>query len=88
MAKSRIARLAGVAFLALFAASTLTACGERPQTTLYKDGKYRGKPDMRPWDNAPSAHGSPEWSKGDEATWENGVRERTTTQNEYSRIGH
>ena len=56
--------------------------------TEYKNGKYRGKPDTRPWDNAPAAHGSPDWKKGDQVGWENRVRDRAATQNEYGRIGH
>ncbi len=70
-----------------FAAITLAGCGEKPQTVSYKNGKYRGKPDERPWDNAPPAHGSPAWKKGDEQSWDNGLRQRATTQNEYSRTG-
>ena len=80
-------RLASLLLLALVLASSLAGCGERPQTTLYKDGKYRGKPDMRPWDNASAAYGSPDWKKGDQASWDGKVRDRTATQNEYGRIG-
>lgn len=81
-------RLFTLVILASLGAVALDACGERPQTTLYKGGKYRGKPDTRPWDNAPATYGSPEWQKGDEPSWENGVRQRTAGQNEYGRIGH
>ena len=81
-------RLFAYALVSVHAATGLAACGERDQTVLYKDGKYRGKRDTRPWDNAPPAYGSPEWKKGDEATWENRVRDRAATQNEYGRIGH
>ena len=81
-------RSIALALVTALAASALAGCGEKPQTALYKNGKYRGKPDDRPWDNAPAAYGSPEWRKGDQQSWDNGVRERTTTQNEYSRIGH
>lgn len=81
-------RLVVLALLASLGAGVLAGCGERPQTTLYKNGKYRGKPDTRPWDNAPAAYGSPEWNKGDEVTWENDIRERMQTQGEYGRIGH
>lgn len=66
----------------------LAGCGERPQTVSYKAGKFRGKPDTRPWDNAPSAYGSPEWKKGDRDTWENRIHDRNAAQNEYRRIGH
>ncbi|MEX2240017.1 MAG: hypothetical protein WD775_04900 [Burkholderiales bacterium] len=73
------------ALLALGAAG----CGEREQTTQYRDGKYRGKSDMRPWDNAPAATSPGTWSKGDRETWENEMRSRTvTSQNEHRRIGH
>jgi hypothetical protein len=81
------ARIVTVAMIALLGAS-LTACGEKPQTALYEDGKYRGKPDGRPWDSPPSAYGSGTWNKGDHATWENQLRTRNTTQNENKRIGY
>ena len=81
-------RLSALAILAVLAISGIAGCGEREQTALYKDGKYRGKPDMRPWDNAPPAYGSAEWKKGDRGTWENEVRGRSAAQNEYGRIGH
>jgi hypothetical protein len=64
-------------------------CGEREQSALYKDGKYRGKTDTRPWDNAPAATSTGSWSKGDQASWENQLRSRhVTAQNENHRIGH
>lgn len=73
------------ALLALSAAG----CGERDQTAQYRDGKYRGKGDMRPWDNAPAAMSPSAWKKGDRETWENEIRGRTvTSQNEHRRIGH
>lgn len=80
-------RLMVLALLASLGAFVLVSCGERPQTTFYKNGKYRGKPDTRPWDNAPAAYGTAEWKKGDEVTWDNGIRERMQTQDEYRRIG-
>ena len=80
-------RLASPVWLALVLAIGLAGCGEKPQTTLYKDGKFRGKPDMRPWENAPAAYGSPDWKKGDQASWDIKVRDRAGTQNEYGRIG-
>lgn len=72
---------------AAFAAAGLAACGEKPQTTLYKDGKYRGKPDGRPWDNAPASYGSSEWRKGDQMAWQRRIDDRSRSQNEYNRIG-
>jgi hypothetical protein len=80
-------RLASLVLLALVVTLGLAGCGEKPQSTLYKNGKFRGKPDMRPWDNASVSYGSPDWRKGDQASWDNKVRDRAMTQNEYGRIG-
>lgn len=80
-------RLIASMLVAAFAAAGLAACGEKPQTTLYKDGRYRGKPDNRPWENAPSAYGSSEWPKGDQMAWQRRIDDRMRTQNEYNRIG-
>lgn len=80
----RLVILAVLASLAALAAG----CGEREQTALYQNGKFRGKTDTRAWDNAPPALGTAEWNKGDKASWENELRSRSTVQNEYQRIGH
>ena len=79
-------RIVPVALIALLGAS-LTACSEKPQSASYKDGSYRGKPDGRPWDNAPPPPAAA-WSKGDQGAWENHIRERNAAQNENRRIGH
>ena len=77
-----------VAVLAALGLAALAGCGERPQAeATYKHGKYQGKPDTRPWDNAPLAYGSAKWTKGNEATWEDELRTRNQNQNEYVRIG-
>lgn len=55
----------------------IAACGERPQVTQYKAGKYQGKPDTPPWEN--------EQFKGDRAAWENSIKTRNLAQNEYLR---
>ena len=77
-----------VVVLAVFGVTGLAACGEREQTTSYKDGKYRGKPDGRPWDSQPPAYVPGEWVKGDEYGWEKQIRARNDGQNENRRIGH
>jgi hypothetical protein len=56
----------------------LVACGEDQQVVVYKQGKYQGKPDTKPWD-------SPEWG-GDQAKWERSINLRTQQQNEYVRV--
>ena len=57
----------------------LTGCGESQQVTVYKQGKYQGKPDTKPWD-------SPEWG-GKQTEWERAINTRTQYQNEYARTG-
>jgi len=75
--------------MAVLVAFGAAGCGERDQTALYKNGKYRGKSDTQPWDNAPAATSAGSWTKGDRATWEDEMRTRTiTSQNEHRRIGH
>lgn len=74
------ALLAGAALLGL------AACGETEQVVVYKQGKYQGKADSNPWDNAPLAYGHATWKKGDKASWENEINTRNLAQNEYRRI--
>ena len=64
---------------AVVVAFGLAGCGESQQVTVYKQGKYQGKPDSKPWD-------SPEWG-GKQADWERAINARTQNQNEYARIG-
>jgi len=72
------------AALLIIVALGLAACGEAEQVVVYKQGKYQGKPDTRPWDNPPVAGGK--WTQGDRATWENHVKARQFTQHEDRRI--
>ena len=74
---------------ALASLLVLAACGEREQVM---EGKrtYQGKRDTKAWDNEPLSyalnHGS-KWTKGDQASWEQQIKARQLTQNEYQRIG-
>jgi hypothetical protein len=68
------------------AALTLTGCGQTDQVVMYKQGKYQGKPDTQPWNNAPLAYGDSKWTKGDKASWEKEINTRNLAQNEYRRI--
>jgi len=75
---------------ALAAALFAAGCGESQQVIVYKQGKYQGKPDTRSWDNAPPAaelHGG-KWTTGDRASWEEQIKNRQLTQNEYKRVGN
>lgn len=76
--------LAAAAVLALLA----TGCGEDTTVIVYKQGKYQGKPDTRPWEAGQSATSQPnQWPKGDKEAWEKAVKARTVAQNEYARVG-
>jgi hypothetical protein len=76
--------LAGTAVLL---AVGLGACGERDQVTVYKQGKYQGKPDTKPWDSDPAAslYTTSKWTKGDQTSWESALRTRNLYQNETNR---
>jgi hypothetical protein len=68
----RLLVAASVALLGL----GLVAC-EKSQIVNYKQGKYQGKTDTKPWDN--------EQFKGDQAAWEKTMKQRQLSQNDYKR---
>jgi hypothetical protein len=72
---------------ALFAVG-LGACGEKSQVVVYKQGKYQGKPDGRPWENdSPIAElRGGKWTKGDRNSWEEQIKQRQLAQHEDTRI--
>ncbi|HZE11805.1 MAG TPA: hypothetical protein VE034_09520 [Burkholderiales bacterium] len=76
-----------LALAALFFALGLGACGEREQVIVYKQGKYQGKPDSKPWDSDPAAslYTTSKWTKGDQTSWEAAVKTRNLYQSEYTR---
>ena len=61
------------------AAAGLAGCGEKANVTVYKQGKYQGKPDNLPWQGAPF--------NNNQAEWEKAIKARTVGQNEYVRVG-
>ena len=73
---------------AIAVASALGACGEREQVVVYKQGKYQGKPDTKPWENAPgsSLYTTSQWDQGNKTSWEAAVKTRNLAQNEYNRV--
>jgi hypothetical protein len=81
------ARKFAPALAALVIALGLGACGERDQVTVYKQGKYQGKPDTKPWENDPAAalYTTSKWDKGSRTSWESAVKTRNLAQNEYTR---
>ena len=76
-----------VAATALLAVG-VSACGEKSQVVVYKQGKCQGKPDGRPWDNDPpmaELRGG-KWNKGDRTSWEEQIKNRQLAQHEHRRI--
>ena len=61
------------------AAFAIGGCGEKPNVTVYKQGKYQGKPDNVPWQGAPFNDNQVEWEKA--------IKARNNNQNEYLRVG-
>ena len=81
-------RLVFTVVAAAFLSLGIAGCGENTQVTVYKQGKYQGKPDSRPWDNdSPVAelHGG-KWTKGNQASWEEQIKNRQLAQHEHKRI--
>ena len=76
-----------VAAAALIAVAAMTGCGEKEQVVVYKQGKYQGKPDTKPWENDPSGslYTTSKWKAGDKGGWETALKSRNQNQNEYSR---
>jgi hypothetical protein len=72
---------------ALIAVAAMTGCGEREQVIVYKQGKYQGKADTRPWENDPAAglYITSKWKAGDKSGWETALKSRNQNQNEYTR---
>lgn len=73
----RLKIVATAAMLAT-AALVLAGCGERSQVVQYKQGTYQGKPDTPPYQGAPF--------NGNRQQWDDAIRTRNQTQNEYKRI--
>jgi hypothetical protein len=65
--------------LAVFAAIGLAACGEKPQTAAMK------KSDTQAWQASQSEFIAPGWKEGDRASWEEQLRSRAQSQNDYAK---
>lgn len=67
----------------------LAGCGEGDQqVVVYKQGKYQGKPDTQPWNNEPpiAELKGGRWDKGNQASWEESIKQRQLAQHEHKRI--
>jgi hypothetical protein len=67
--------------LGMAAAIALGGCGEKAQTASASTKKVDGKP----WEATASANMAPDWKGGDQAAWEEQMRARAQSQNEYLR---
>jgi hypothetical protein len=75
--------------LLILAVFALAGCGEGDQqVVVYKQGKYQGKPDTQPWNNdSPIAElKGGRWDKGNQASWEESIKQRQLAQHEHKRI--
>jgi hypothetical protein len=74
--------------LVALAAFGLSACGEKEQVVVYKQGKYQGKPDNQSWANdpLPAEFRGGKWTKGDRTSWEESIKQRQLAQHEHKRI--
>ena len=73
----------------VLAAFGLAACTEREQVIQPQSEKrYQGKRDGKPWDNdSPVAElRGGKWSKGNQASWEEQIKQRQLAQHEHKRI--
>ena len=69
--------------IAMAVAAALAGCGEKVQTA---EGR---RTDAKPWQGATSvdaAYVANGWKAGDKASWEEQMRRRAQTQNEYNRV--
>lgn len=62
------------------AALVLSGCGEKPQTAATK------KADTQAWQASGGAFVAEGWKAGDQASWEEQLRNRAQGQNDYSRV--
>jgi hypothetical protein len=70
----------------VFLVTLVAGCGESDKTPVsYKRGEYQGKPDTKPWDNAPNTWSGSTWEKGSKPSWEDAIKTRSLAQNEYLR---
>ena len=68
----------GLTVLAL----SLAACGERPQSASPSVKKADGKV----WEASENAYVASGWKPGDRSSWEEQMRKRALSQNEYATV--
>jgi hypothetical protein len=73
---------------ALAIALLLAGCAEKPQDPVQKQAGTTVTRDTKPWDAEATAFTVPGLDKGNRATYEAALKQRTLTQNESVRIGN
>jgi hypothetical protein len=68
--------------LAAAAVFALAACGEKPQVSAQGERK----PDAKAFTGASANYVAPGWKAGDEASWQQQLRQRAQAQNEHARM--
>ncbi len=70
--------------LALGLVGLIVACGERPQIAASKGER---KSDAKGFAGADPGYSVPGWKAGDEASWQQQLKQRAQSQNEHVRVG-
>lgn len=78
-----IATVLGALALALL----LAGCAEKPQDPVQKQAGKTVTRDTRPWDAAATPFTAPGLAKGNKDAYEEALKQRALSQNEYVRIG-
>jgi len=72
---------------ALAAALLLAGCAEKPQDPQTREVGKTVTRDTKPWDAEPTRFTAAGYAKGNQAAYEEALKQRTLGQNEYVRIG-
>jgi hypothetical protein len=70
-----------IVLAAALAAAALAGCGDKAQTATQR------KADDKPWDMAATGYQAQGFKSGDAAAWEQQLKTRAQSQNEYNRTG-
>lgn len=68
--------------LIVVCAALLAGCGEKDQAL----SASASKPDGEPWQGAHDEFMAKGWTPGDRVSWENHMRSRAQSQNEYAKV--
>ena len=72
---------------ALAFALLLAGCAEKPQDPQMREVGKTVTRDTKPWEAEPTRFTAAGFAKGDQAAYEDALKQRTLAQNEYIRIG-